>query len=138
MSGKRVLSTCSHSAPSEVAASLGAAKLSRRRLLAGAGAAAAGGALLAASSHSTAFAQAKAAPSGQVIVGLSQEPTVFNPLMPHIEVDQGVHWNLFNPLWGVNEKGEFTPQLAVEVPTVENGGISEDGLSWRIKLRPNV
>ncbi len=77
-------------------------------------------------------------PTGQVIVGLSQEPTVFNPLMPHIEVDQGVHWNLFSPLWGVNEKGEFTPALATEVPTVENGGISQDGLSWRIKLRPDV
>ncbi|HEY6431830.1 MAG TPA: peptide ABC transporter substrate-binding protein [Acetobacteraceae bacterium] len=77
-------------------------------------------------------------PTGQVIVGLSQEPTVFNPLMPHIEVDQGVHFNLFSPLWGVDEKGNFFPQLATEIPTVENGGISEDGLDWRIKLRPDV
>jgi len=77
-------------------------------------------------------------PTGQVIIGLSQEPTVFNPLMPHIEVDQGVHWNLFNPLWGVDAKGNFTPRLAVEVPTIENGGISKDGLTWRVKLRPNV
>jgi len=79
-----------------------------------------------------------AKPAGQVIVGLSQEPTVFNPLMPHIEVDQGVHWNLFNPLWGVDDKGNFTPQLAAEVPAVENGGISKDGLTWKIKLRPDV
>ena len=77
-------------------------------------------------------------PTGQVIVGLSQEPTVFNPLMPHIEVDQGVHWNLFNPLWGVAPNGNLIPQLAAEIPTVENGGISEDGLNWRIKLRPGV
>lgn len=77
-------------------------------------------------------------PTGQVIVGLSQEPTVFNPLMMHIEVDQGVHWNLFSPLWGVDEKGNFFPELAAEVPTVENGGISEDGLTWRVKLRPGV
>ncbi|HSU05518.1 MAG TPA: ABC transporter substrate-binding protein, partial [Acetobacteraceae bacterium] len=77
-------------------------------------------------------------PTGQVIVGLSQEPTVFNPLMPHIEVDQGVHWNLFSPLWGVDPDGNFTPQLAAEIPTLENGGISEDGLSWRVKLRPDV
>src|SRR5579884_4001579 len=138
MSGKRVLSTCSHSAPSEVAASLGAAKLSRRRLLAGAGAAAAGGALLAASSHSTAFAQAKAAPSGQVIVGLSQEPTVFNPLMPGIEVDQGVQWNLYSPLWGVDQNGDFFPVLAKEVPSVENGGVTADGLTWKVTLRDDV
>ena len=77
-------------------------------------------------------------PTGQVIVGLSQEPTVFNPLLPHIEVDQGVHWNLFSPLWGVDDKGDFFPQLATEIPTVENGGISEDGLTWKIKLRPGV
>jgi peptide/nickel transport system substrate-binding protein len=79
-----------------------------------------------------------AKPTGQVIVGLSQEPTVFNPLLPHIEVDQGVHWNLFSPLWGVDDKGNFTPQLAAEIPTVENGGISEDGLAWKVKLRPGV
>lgn len=58
--------------------------------------------------------------------------------MPHIEVDQGVHWNLFNPLWGVAPDGSFLPQLAVEVPSVENGGISEDGLNWHVRLRPGV
>jgi len=31
-------------------------------------------------------------PKGQVIAALSQEPTVFHPLMPGIEVDQGVWW----------------------------------------------
>ena len=79
-----------------------------------------------------------AKPTGQVIVGLSQEPTVFNPLMPHIEVDQGVHWNLFSPLWGVDASGNFFPQLATEVPTVANGGISADGKTWRVKLRGDV
>jgi peptide/nickel transport system substrate-binding protein len=77
-------------------------------------------------------------PTGQVVVGLSQEPTVFNPLMPHIEVDQGVHWNVFSPLWNVNAQGQFVPQLATEVPTIGNGGISEDGLEWRVKLRSGV
>jgi peptide/nickel transport system substrate-binding protein len=77
-------------------------------------------------------------PKGQVIIGLSQEPTVFNPLMPHIEVDQGVHWNVFSPLWSVNAQGQFVPQLATEVPTIGNGGISEDGLEWRVKLRSGV
>ncbi len=81
---------------------------------------------------------ANASPKGQIIIGLSQEPVNFHPLMLAIEVDQGVHWNLFSPLWGVNEKGEFTPQLAAEVPTIENGGISADGLNWKIKLRPGV
>jgi peptide/nickel transport system substrate-binding protein len=77
-------------------------------------------------------------PKGQVVVGLSQEPTVFNPLMPAIEVDQGVWFNLFNPLWSPEPDGTLLPQLAAEVPTVENGGISKDGLSWKVKLRPGV
>ena len=96
----------------------------------------AGGAMLAlaASNVRTAFAQQK----DQVIVGLSQEPTNFHPLMPSIEVDQAVHWNLFSPLWGVDEKGQFFPDLVTDVPTVENGGISKDGLTWTVKLRPGV
>jgi len=84
------------------------------------------------------WAAPPAKPTGQVIVGISQEPTVFNPLMPHIEVDEGVYWNLFSPLWGVGPEGNFTPQLAVEIPTVANGGISADGLNWKIKLREGV
>jgi peptide/nickel transport system substrate-binding protein len=33
---------------------------------------------------------------------------------------------------------EIIPRLAVEVPTLENGGISEDGLTYRVKLRPEA
>ena len=84
------------------------------------------------------MSRAQAAPSGQVIVGFSQEPTVFNPHLLHIEVDEGIHWNIFDPLFGVDENGEFFPALASEVPTVENGGISPDGLKWRVKLREGV
>ena len=79
-----------------------------------------------------------AKPTGQIVAGISQEPTVFNPLMVHIEVDEGVYWNLYSPLWGVDPKGNFIPQLAKEVPTVENGLISADGLTWTIKLREGV
>ena len=79
-----------------------------------------------------------AKPTGQVIAGISQEPTVFNPLMPHIEVDEGVYFQVYNPLWGVAPDGSFTPQLAAEIPSVENGGVTADGLNWRIKLRDGV
>ncbi len=73
-----------------------------------------------------------------MVIGFSQEPTVFNPLMPHIEVDDGLHFSLFDQLIGVDEKGNFFPKLAREVPTTENGGISADGLHFHIKLRDNV
>lgn len=94
-------------------------------------------AFLMSASAQRAFA-ANDAPAGQVIIGFSQEPTVFNPHMLHIEVDEGVHWNVFDPLFGVNPDGTYYPALASEVPTVANGGISEDGLNWRVKLREGV
>ena len=77
-------------------------------------------------------------PTGRVVVGLSQEPTVFNPLMPHIEVDDGVAFSIFDALFRITPEGEIVPNLAAEVPTIENGGLSEDGLEWRIKLRDDV
>jgi peptide/nickel transport system substrate-binding protein len=84
------------------------------------------------------FAQTKPKPSGQVVIGFSQEPTVFDPRLAHIEVDDGVYMALFSPLWAVDPKGNLLPRLAAEVPTVANGGISADGLTWTIKLRNGV
>ncbi|OOG53247.1 peptide ABC transporter substrate-binding protein [Polaromonas sp. C04] len=77
-------------------------------------------------------------PTGQAILGFSQEVTVLHPLMTANEVDQGVWWNLFSPLWMIDADGKFVPQLAKAVPTVENGGISPDGLTWRVELRHDV
>lgn len=77
-------------------------------------------------------------PTGRIVIGFSQEPTVFNPLMPRIEVDDGVHFSLFDALFRIDPEGRFQPALAAEVPTTENGGISKDGLEWRIKLRDDV
>ncbi|EHA16408.1 peptide ABC transporter substrate-binding protein [Halomonas sp. HAL1] len=87
---------------------------------------------------SPAFASPPSAPTGQIVVGVSQEPTVFNPLMPRIEVDDGVQLSLFDALVRITPDGEFIPALAAEVPTIENGGLSEDGLNWRFKLRDDV
>lgn len=88
------------------------------------------------------FSQALAAGEksikGQLIISFSQEPTVFNPHMPHIEVDDGIHFSLFDPLFYVDPEGKFVAALAAEVPTVENGGISADGLTWKVKLREGV
>jgi peptide/nickel transport system substrate-binding protein len=109
-------------------------QISRRRMLittAGVGAGLALGA-------TPGMAQPKTKPTGQAVIGLSQEPTVFDPRRPHIEVDDGVHMALFSALWMVDPSGTMQPRLALEVPTTENGGISADGLTWTIKLRPGV
>nr|WP_244456778.1 peptide ABC transporter substrate-binding protein [Agrobacterium pusense] len=113
--------------------------MSRRRLLQTAGAL--GATMLAAPNllGKPAFAQgADSAPTGKIVVGLSQEPTVFNPLMAKIEVDDGVHFSLFDALFRATPEGVIVPSLAAEVPSQANGGISADGLEWRIKLRDDV
>ncbi|WP_246678346.1 MULTISPECIES: peptide ABC transporter substrate-binding protein [unclassified Mesorhizobium] len=114
--------------------------VTRRRFLA-AGAAAGGlvflgssGGLLTASFAATPPTQ----PTGQIIAGLSQEPTVFMPSIPHADVDSAVYYNLFSALWSVDQTGTFQPDLVTEVPSLENGGISADGLNWRLKLNPDA
>lgn len=77
-------------------------------------------------------------PTGQVILGFSQEVTVLHPLMTSNEVDQGVWWNLFSTMWMLDAEGKFVPVLAKAIPTIENGGISADGLTWRVELRNDV
>ncbi len=51
-----------------------------------------------------AFAQGAKDAKGQLTIGFSQEPTVFNPHMPHIEVDEGIHFSIFDPLFYVDER----------------------------------
>lgn len=79
-----------------------------------------------------------AIPTGVVIVGLSQEPVSFHPLMPGVEVDEVVWTNVFNSLWVAQPDGTLTPDLAIEVPSLENGGIAENGLLWTVRLRDDV
>jgi peptide/nickel transport system substrate-binding protein len=87
----------------------------------------------------TAFAQGKDKGSkGRVVVGVSQEPTTFNPLMVHGETDDAVIFSVFDALIRIDPKGVMQPNLAAEVPSVANGGISKDGLSWRVRLRDDV
>jgi len=83
-------------APSETSART--IVLSRRTalgLLGGTAAAVALGPLL---DRSVVLAADNVKKGGQVVVALSQEPTVFNPVRPHIEVDHGVHFGIFDSL----------------------------------------
>lgn len=79
-----------------------------------------------------------AKPTGVVVVGLSQEPTVFNPLMPGVECDEVIWTNVFSTLWIAQPDGSLTPDLASELPSEANGGIADGGLAWTVKLRQGV
>ena len=82
---------------------------------------------------------AKATAPGQCVVGVTQEAVNFNPLLyVNTGVETSVEFTVFDSLWKIDPQGKFIPNLAAEIPTVENGGISKDGLTWTIKLRPDV
>jgi peptide/nickel transport system substrate-binding protein len=51
----------------------------------------------------------------------------------------GITFDLFHvPMWFFDDKLEMVPEIAAEIPSVANGGLSDDGLQVTIKFRPEV
>lgn len=75
---------------------------------------------------------------GQLVHGSVQEPDrIWEPvtgLTVSSEISQLVNGHLL----GINEKLEHVPSLALDVPTLDNGGISKDGLRYTFRLRKGV
>lgn len=82
---------------------------------------------------------ARAAKKNVIIFAQNQEAVQFNPLL---YVNAGIETVpeacCFDALWDVNEKGQFIPNLAIEVPSEANGRISPDGKVWKIELKKGV
>ena len=77
-------------------------------------------------------------PGGQLVYGSLQEPDTLNPIFSELLATAEVGSLIFSGLITNNEKGEWMPDLAAEIPTLQNGGVSLDGLTVTYKLRPNV
>lgn len=76
---------------------------------------------------------------GTIRLTFFQEPDTLNPLYGGgLRVSNTVIQAVFNGLWVVDEKGNFQPELAAEVPSLQNGGISADGKTITVKLRKDV
>ncbi|GAK56742.1 extracellular solute-binding protein family 5 [Candidatus Vecturithrix granuli] len=73
-----------------------------------------------------------------VTIGIYQEPETLNSHIGVQTVVTYVHKPFAEYLIDVNEKGEYYPVLAKEVPSVENGGVSADGLTITYKLKEGV
>ena len=81
---------------------------------------------------------AKMQPGGQLIYGSLQEPNTLNPLLSDLLSTAEVGSLVFSGLVQTNDKGEWIADLATEVPTPQNGGVSPDGLTVIYRLRPGV
>jgi peptide/nickel transport system substrate-binding protein len=75
---------------------------------------------------------------GQLIYGSLQEPNTLNPLLSDLLATAEVGSLIFSGLVQTNDKGEWVADLANEVPTRQNGGVSADGLTVIYRLRPGV
>lgn len=78
------------------------------------------------------------ATGGKINIGSAIEPETWNPLLSDVAVVQDIGRLLFGGLLLQNDKGEWLPDLAAEIPTAENGGISPDGLTVTYRLKPGL
>ncbi|MHC8508883.1 MAG: peptide ABC transporter substrate-binding protein [Rhodospirillales bacterium] len=79
--------------------------------------------------------QSMAAGGGELRIIYWQAPSILNPFLSGGTKDVEASSIVIEPLARFNEKGELTPWLAEEIPTVENGGVSADfkSITWKIK-----
>lgn len=78
-------------------------------------------------------------PSGGIVtVGLYQEPDNLNPYLAVQTASRLVRQISLEGLLKADPSGTYVPGLAAEVPTVENGGISADGLTITYKLKSGL
>jgi peptide/nickel transport system substrate-binding protein len=75
---------------------------------------------------------------GRVVVLSPQEPRTLLPHLDLLTLSREVQRLVFDGLLTLDDKGEYVPRLATEVPTVENGGVSADGRVYTFKLRRGV
>ncbi len=76
-------------------------------------------------------------PEGQIVIVGSNVETL-NPLLSESTYETTVLNGVFSQLVRLTDTAALVPDLAVEVPTVENGGISEDGMVFTFHLRKDA
>jgi peptide/nickel transport system substrate-binding protein len=76
--------------------------------------------------------------SGRLRMGYPDEPDSLNPMFAHAAAADEAASLLFAPVFRYDERGELIPELATEVPTYANGGISRDGKTLLLHFREGV
>ncbi len=69
---------------------------------------------------------------------LQGEPKTIDPHLTNQASEISVTRALFSGLFTYNEDLSVMPNLAMELPSIANGGISEDGLTYTVKLNPEA
>ncbi|WP_126975787.1 peptide ABC transporter substrate-binding protein [Frigidibacter oleivorans] len=75
---------------------------------------------------------------GHVNVIYSQAPSIMNPYLSSGTKDIEAASLVIEPLIRYDETGAMLPWLVEEVPTLENGGVSEDLMTITYKIKPGL
>ncbi|MGX0975904.1 peptide/nickel transport system substrate-binding protein [Roseovarius sp. MBR-51] len=83
-------------------------------------------------------AMAERGADGHVNLIYWQAPSIMNPYLSGGTKEVEAASLVIEPLGRYNTKGEMIPYLAEEIPTVSNGGVSEDLTSITWKIKPGI
>ena len=83
-----------------------------------------------------AFPQGKR--GGVITFALYQEPETLNPYIATQTASSEVEVFVVEGFLGRSPEGEYTPRLATEVPSRQNGGVSADGRTITYHLKPGL
>jgi oligopeptide transport system substrate-binding protein len=74
----------------------------------------------------------------QFRIRIASDPSTLDPQLASFAEDISVVKQLYRGLFTYDEDLNVVPAVAAELPTIENGGISSDGLTYTIKLRSDA
>jgi len=75
---------------------------------------------------------------GRLVIGMQQEPEILNEAVNSMVASVYVCNLIFSKFVKYNDSMELVPDLIEEIPTVENGGISPDYLTYTYHIRKNA
>ena len=75
---------------------------------------------------------------GRLVIGMQQEPEILNEAVNSMVASVYVCSLIFSKFVKYNDSMELVPDLIEEIPTVENGGISPDYLTYTYHIRKNA
>lgn len=81
---------------------------------------------------------AHAQQSQQITIVSPQEPKTLLPHFDQLTLAQEIQSFAYDCLLTLDADGEYVPELATNVPSLANGGISEDGTTYTFRLREGV
>ena len=73
-----------------------------------------------------------------IVVPIPIEPPSFNAYLNDTGYEELVGELVYSALAEIGPDGNYYPELAVDLPTLANGGLSEDGKTVIWQLRPNI